>query len=50
MNIKFDQIPSPSKLITTMDKHPVGACLFVVALSIVLLAVVVLSVLWKFLQ
>ncbi len=40
MNIDFNDLPSPSKLITTMDKHPVGAALFVVALLILSVALV----------
>lgn len=31
MNININDVPSPSKLIATMDKHPVGAVLFVIA-------------------
>jgi hypothetical protein len=40
MNINFEDIPSPSTLITTMDKHPVGAALFVVVLLILSVALV----------
>lgn len=50
MNIKFDHLPSPSKLITTMDKHPVGASLFVAALSILSLVAVVFAGLWILLR
>jgi hypothetical protein len=50
VNIKFDQIPSPSKLIMTMDKHPVGASLFLVALLICLLAAVVCALIWMHLR
>lgn len=39
MNIDIKDIPSPSKLITTMDEHPVGAVLFVVALMILFVGV-----------
>ncbi len=46
MNIELQNLPGPSKLIATMDKHPVGACLFVVALLICSLAAVGLSWLW----
>lgn len=46
MNIKFDQIPSPSRLIMTMDKHPVGASLFIAGFSILLVVLVVFSMLW----
>lgn len=46
MNIKFDQIPSPSRLIITMDKHPVGASLFIAGFSILLVVLVVFSMLW----
>lgn len=41
MNIEITDVPSPSKLITTMDKHPVGATLFVMALLILSVALVV---------
>jgi hypothetical protein len=50
VNIKFDQIPSPSKLIMTMDKHPVGASLFLVALLICLLAAVACALIWMHLR
>jgi hypothetical protein len=46
MNIDFNDIPSPSKLITTMDKHPVGAMLFV-AWSLIL-SVALVAVLWLY--
>lgn len=41
MNIEIQNIPSPSKLITTMDKHRFGAAMFVMALLICSLALVV---------
>jgi len=41
MNIEIQNIPSPSKLIMTMDKHRFGAAMFVIALSICSLALVV---------
>jgi len=43
MNIDFNDLPSPSKLITTMDKHPVGAVLFVLALFFVVVGIVVVT-------
>ncbi len=46
MNIELTNLPSPTKLITTMDKHRFGAGLFVATLSILSLAVVVLA--WIF--
>jgi hypothetical protein len=39
MNIDIKDIPSPSKLIATMDEHPVGAAFFVVTLLILLVGV-----------
>lgn len=39
MNIDIRDIPSPSKLIATMDEHPVGALIFVVTLLILLVGV-----------
>ncbi|UUZ63954.1 hypothetical protein LP417_00790 [Polaromonas sp. P1-6] len=48
MNIEFNNLPSPTKLITTMDKHPLGACLFVVALLTISLVAVVFVGLWFF--
>ncbi len=41
MQIDFIDLPSPSKLITTMDKHRFGASLFVIALLILCVAAVV---------
>lgn len=41
MNIEITDVPSPSKLIATMDKHPVGAAMFVVASLILTVALVV---------
>ncbi|MFN3569398.1 MAG: hypothetical protein ACK4VX_03940 [Polaromonas sp.] len=46
MNIQFQDTPSPSKLITTMDEHPLGACLFVVSLLICAAALVGLAWIW----
>lgn len=43
MNIDFNDLPSPSKLITTMDKHRVGAAFFIVALFLVVLGIVVIA-------
>jgi hypothetical protein len=40
MNIEITDVPSPSKLITTMDRHPVGAALFVVLSLILAMALV----------
>jgi hypothetical protein len=48
MNIQFTNLPSPTKLIATMDKHPLGACLFVVALLTISLVAVVFVGLWFF--
>lgn len=39
MNIDIKDIPSPSKLIATMDEHPVGAVLFVVCMLILFVGV-----------
>jgi hypothetical protein len=50
MNIDLQNLPSPSKLITTMDKHPVGACLFLLALSILSLAAALFGGLWFLLR
>jgi hypothetical protein len=46
MNIEITDIPSPSKLIAAMDKHPVGAALFVVALLILSGAVVAFALIF----
>ncbi|WP_188707886.1 hypothetical protein [Polaromonas eurypsychrophila] len=46
MNIEIQNLPSPSKLIATMDRHPLGACLFVVALLICTVALVGLAWIW----
>lgn len=50
MNINFQDLPSPVKLITVMDKHPVGASLFLVALMICSLAAVVCVLIWMHLR
>lgn len=47
MNIDIKDILSPSKLITTMDEHPVGAALFVVTLLILFVGVA--GCLWLYL-
>lgn len=47
MNINLSEIPSPSKLIATMDKHRFGAAMFVIVSLIFSLAVV--SSLWLYL-
>jgi len=47
MNIDIRDIPSPSKLIATMDEHPVGALIFVVTLLILLAGVA--GCLWVYL-
>jgi hypothetical protein len=39
VNIDIKDIPSASKLIITMDEHPVGAVLFVIALVILFVGV-----------
>jgi hypothetical protein len=41
MNIEIQNIPSPSKLITTMDRHRFGAAMFVIVLLICSLALVI---------
>lgn len=46
MNIEIQNIPSPSKLITIMDKHRFGAAMFVIALLICSLAL--LGSLWLY--
>jgi hypothetical protein len=46
MNIDIQNIPSPSKLIMTMDKHPVGASLFIAGFSILLVVLLVCLMLW----
>lgn len=46
MNIKFDEVPSPSRLIVTMDKHPVGAALFIAGLSNLLVGLAVLALMY----
>lgn len=46
MNIEIQNIPSPSKLITTMDKHRFGAAMFIIALLICSLAVVGMTWVW----
>ena len=40
MNIDLTELPSPTKLIVAMDKHRFGAAMFVVALTILSVAVV----------
>ncbi len=41
MNINLTELPSPTKLIVAMDKHRFGAAMFVMALTILSVAVVV---------
>jgi hypothetical protein len=48
MNINFQDLPSPVKLITVMDKHPEGAKLFLVAMLMCLVAAVVLAWMWMY--
>jgi hypothetical protein len=43
MNIELTNLPSPTKLITTMDNHRFGAGLFVATLAIIAVAAVVLA-------
>jgi hypothetical protein len=40
MNIRLTELPSPTKLIVTMDKYRFGAAMFVVALLIISAAAV----------
>lgn len=46
MNVNFQNLPSPSKLIMTMDKHPIGACLFVMTLFIGIAGLLGFTWLW----
>ena len=48
MNIEIQNIPSPSKLIATMDKHRFGAAMFVIALLIWSLALVGVAWVWLY--
>ncbi len=43
MNIKFEDVPSPTKLIETMDKHPVGAANFVAIAALVVVSLLILA-------
>jgi type VI protein secretion system component VasF len=50
MNINFQDLPSPVKLIAAMDKHPVGARLFLVAMLMCLVAAVIFAFIWVHLR
>lgn len=50
MNINLTDLPSPTKLIQTMDRHPIGSVILLCAIALVCTTLLAGLVVWSFLR